>query len=91
MVALSWHRVSFTTQCHEPLPFSKLAVLGTEFEIWTCCLQGVREIEEWMSRSSGVPLETLRKHLFLFRDRDATSHLLRQVFFLTSILEVLPQ
>ena len=40
-------------------------------------IQGVREIEEWMSRSSGIPLETLRQYLFLFRDRDATSHLLR--------------
>jgi len=39
--------------------------------------RGVREIEEWMCRSSGIPLETLRQHLFLFRDRDATSHLLR--------------
>ena len=30
-----------------------------------------------MSRASGVPLEQLRPHLFLLRDRDATSHLLR--------------
>ena len=40
-------------------------------------MQGVREIEEWMSRTSGIPLETLRQYLFLFKDRDATSHLLR--------------
>jgi glutamyl-tRNA reductase len=38
---------------------------------------GVREVEEWMSRASGVPLDELRPHLFLLRDRDATSHLLR--------------
>ena len=30
-----------------------------------------------MSRASGVPLEELRPHLFLLRDRDATGHLLR--------------
>ena len=34
-------------------------------------------MEEWMSRASGVPLDELRPHLFLLRDRDATSHLLR--------------
>ena len=39
--------------------------------------RGVREIEEWLSRSSGVPIEELRPYLFLLRDRDATSHLLR--------------
>jgi glutamyl-tRNA reductase len=30
-----------------------------------------------MSRSSGIPLDTLRPHMFLLRDRDATAHLLR--------------
>lgn len=30
-----------------------------------------------MSRSSGVPLEEMRPHLFLLRDRDATQHLMR--------------
>jgi len=39
--------------------------------------RGVREVEEWLSRSSGVPLEELRPYLFLLRDRDATNHLLR--------------
>jgi glutamyl-tRNA reductase len=39
--------------------------------------RGVREVEEWLSRSSGVPLEELRPYLFLLRDRDATAHLLR--------------
>ncbi len=41
--------------------------------------QGVREVEEWMSQSSGIPLEELRPHMFLLRDRDATSHLMRFV------------
>ena len=37
----------------------------------------MREVEEWMSQSSGIPLEELRPHMFLLRDRDATSHLMR--------------
>ena len=32
-----------------------------------------------MSQSSGIPLEELRPHMFLLRDRDATSHLMRHV------------
>ena len=39
--------------------------------------RGVREVEEWMSKYSGIPLEELREHLFLLRDQDATSHLLK--------------
>ncbi|WIA08491.1 hypothetical protein OEZ85_007926 [Tetradesmus obliquus] len=39
--------------------------------------RGVREVEEWLSKSSGVPLDELRPYLFLLRDRDATHHLLR--------------
>jgi glutamyl-tRNA reductase len=58
------------------------AVLSTcnRMEIYVVGLsfhRGVREVEEWMSRASGVPLEELRPYLFLLRDRDATSHLLR--------------
>ncbi len=30
-----------------------------------------------MSQTSGIPLEELRPHMFLLRDRDATSHLMR--------------
>ena len=41
------------------------------------CQAGVREVEDWMSRASGVGLDELRPHLFLLRDRDATGHLLR--------------
>lgn len=43
----------------------------------SCCVQGVREIEEWMSHSSGLSLDELRPHMFLLRDRDATGHLLK--------------
>ena len=61
---------------------SFIAVKSTDFG---CAAQGVREIEEWMCRSSGIPLEKLRQHLFLFRDRDATSHLLRHVLLSRSM------
>lgn len=39
--------------------------------------RSVREVEEWMSQYSGIPLDELREHLFLLRDQDATSHLLK--------------
>ena len=48
--------------------------------------RGVREIEEWMSVMSGVPLEELRPYLFLKRDRDATWHLLRVASGLDSLV-----
>jgi glutamyl-tRNA reductase len=48
--------------------------------------RGVREVEEWLSRSSGVPLEELRPYLFLLRDRDATHHLLRVAGGLDSLV-----
>lgn len=58
------------------------AVLSTcnRLEIYLVGLsfhRGVREVEDWLSRASGVPLADLRPHLFLLRDRDATGHLLR--------------
>ena len=58
------------------------AVLSTcnRMELYVVALswhRGVREVEEWMSRSSGIPLDELRPYLFLLRDRDATSHILR--------------
>ena len=48
--------------------------------------RGVREIEEWMSCMSGVPLEELRPYLFLKRNRDATWHLLRVASGLDSLV-----
>ncbi|GJP48424.1 hypothetical protein CLOM_g7712 [Closterium sp. NIES-68] len=58
------------------------AVLSTcnRMEIYVVALswhRGIREVTEWMSKSSGVPVEELRQHLFLLRQRDATQHLLR--------------
>ena len=47
---------------------------------------GVREIEEWMMRSSGLDLDTLRPFLFLLRDSDATYHLLRVAGGLDSLV-----
>ncbi|GBG61575.1 hypothetical protein CBR_g22372 [Chara braunii] len=58
------------------------AVLSTcnRMEIYVVALswhRGVREVTEWMSKTSGIPIEELRPHLFLLRDRDATQHLFR--------------
>ncbi|KAL2649345.1 hypothetical protein R1flu_017473 [Riccia fluitans] len=58
------------------------AVLSTcnRMEIYVVALswnRGVQEVTEWMSRTSGVPVEELREHLFILRDRDATQHLFR--------------
>lgn len=39
-----------------------------------------------MSKASGVPLDQLRPHLFLLRDRDATGHLLRVAGGLDSLV-----
>jgi glutamyl-tRNA reductase len=39
--------------------------------------QGVRETEEWMSKTSGIKLEDMRPYLFLLRDQDAVMHLLQ--------------
>lgn len=56
------------------------AVLSTcnRMEVYVMALswhRGVKEIEDWMCRASGVPIEELRPYLFLLKDRDATSHL----------------
>ncbi|EFJ28894.1 hypothetical protein SELMODRAFT_171031 [Selaginella moellendorffii] len=58
------------------------AVLSTcnRMEIYVVALswhRGVKEVTEWMSKTSGVPLEELRQHLFILRDRDATQHLFK--------------
>ncbi|KAK9789587.1 hypothetical protein WJX73_010533 [Symbiochloris irregularis] len=58
------------------------AVLSTcnRMELYVVALsrnRGIREVEEWMSRSSGLALQNLMPHLFCYTDRDATEHLLR--------------
>ncbi|XP_077214836.1 glutamyl-tRNA reductase 1, chloroplastic-like isoform X2 [Tasmannia lanceolata] len=56
------------------------AVLSTcnRMEIYVVALswhRGIREVTEWMAKTSGVPASELRQHLFLLRDNDATQHL----------------
>ncbi|XP_039139549.1 glutamyl-tRNA reductase 2-like [Dioscorea cayenensis subsp. rotundata] len=56
------------------------AVLSTcnRMEIYVVALswhRGIREVTEWMSKTSGIPVSELRQHLFLLRDSDATRHL----------------
>ncbi|KAK1276807.1 hypothetical protein QJS04_geneDACA001500 [Acorus gramineus] len=55
------------------------AVLSTcnRMEIYVVALswhRGIREVTEWMSKKSGIPVSELREHLFLLRDKDATQH-----------------
>eukprot|EP00887_Chlorella_sp_A99_P003870 scaffold11.g3870.t1 len=84
-----WQRAisELTTYPH----IEEAAVLSTcnRMEIYVVGLsfhRGVREVEEWMSRASGVPLEQLRPYMFLLRDRDATGHLLRVAGGLDSLV-----
>ncbi|CAI5951534.1 unnamed protein product [Closterium sp. NIES-64] len=70
-----------TELCEYP-HIEEAGVLSTcnRMEIYVVALswhRGIREVTEWMSKSSGVPVEELRPHLFLLRQRDATQHLLR--------------
>ncbi|XP_010908073.2 glutamyl-tRNA reductase 2 [Elaeis guineensis] len=56
------------------------AVLSTcnRMEIYVVVLswhRGIREVTEWMAKTSGIPVSELRQHLFMLRDSDATRHL----------------
>lgn len=56
------------------------AVLSTcnRMEIYVVALswhRGIREVTEWMAKTSGIPASELQQHLFLLRDNDATQHL----------------
>ncbi|RZC88498.1 hypothetical protein C5167_016298 [Papaver somniferum] len=56
------------------------AVLSTcnRMEIYVVALswhRGLREVTEWMAKTSGIPASELREHLFILRDNDATQHL----------------
>ncbi|KAH9300122.1 hypothetical protein KI387_011705, partial [Taxus chinensis] len=56
------------------------AVLSTcnRMEIYVVALswhRGIRELTEWMSKTSGIPLRDLRQYLFMLRDHDASQHL----------------
>ncbi|KAI3868217.1 hypothetical protein MKX03_022900 [Papaver bracteatum] len=56
------------------------AVLSTcnRMEIYVVALswhRGIREVTEWMAKTSGIPAAELRQHLFILRDKDAIHHL----------------
>lgn len=56
------------------------AVLSTcnRMEIYVVALsqhRGVKEVTEWMSKVSGVPVSEISQHLFLLHNKDATKHL----------------
>ncbi|KAK4276933.1 hypothetical protein QN277_015021 [Acacia crassicarpa] len=56
------------------------AVLSTcnRMEIYVVALsqhRGVKEVTEWMSKKSGVPVSELCEHRFLLYNKDATQHL----------------
>ncbi|KAJ9551999.1 hypothetical protein OSB04_016044 [Centaurea solstitialis] len=56
------------------------AVLSTcnRMEIYAVTLsqhRGVKEITEWMSKVSGVPVADIRQHQFLLYEKEATNHL----------------
>lgn len=67
------------------------SVLSTcnRMEIYVVALSwhmGVREVSQWMSKVSGIPLEKLRQHLFILHDQDATQHLFRVASGLDSLI-----
>ncbi|GMY17486.1 glutamyl-tRNA reductase 1, chloroplastic-like [Fagus crenata] len=56
------------------------AVLSTcnRMEIYVVALsqhRGVKEVTEWMSKTSGIPVSDLCEHRFLLYNKDATQHL----------------
>ncbi|KAJ0025218.1 hypothetical protein Pint_08552 [Pistacia integerrima] len=56
------------------------AVLSTcnRMEIYVVALsqhRGVKEVTEWMSKTSGIPVSELCQHRFLLHNKDATQHL----------------
>ncbi|MED6114730.1 Glutamyl-tRNA reductase 1, chloroplastic [Stylosanthes scabra] len=56
------------------------AVLSTcnRMEIYVVALsqhRGVKEVTEWMSKTSGIPVSELCQHRFLLYNKDATQHL----------------
>ncbi|KAL8494687.1 hypothetical protein ACS0TY_025502 [Phlomoides rotata] len=56
------------------------AVLSTcnRMEIYVVALsrhRGVKEVTEWMSKTSGIPVSEICQHRFLLYDKDATQHI----------------
>jgi glutamyl-tRNA reductase len=48
--------------------------------------RGLREVEEWMVKHSGVDVESLRENLFVLKDRESTGHLLKVAGGLDSVV-----
>lgn len=66
-------------------------VLSTcnRMEIYVVALsrhQGIREVTEWMSKTSGIPVLELRQHLILLSDADAAQHLFEVAAGLDSLV-----
>ncbi|EPS64771.1 hypothetical protein M569_10006, partial [Genlisea aurea] len=56
------------------------AVLSTcnRMELYVVALsrhRGVKEVTEWMSKTSGIPVKEICQHRFLLYDKDATQHI----------------
>ncbi|KAG6519426.1 glutamyl-tRNA reductase 2-like isoform X1 [Zingiber officinale] len=67
------------------------AVLSTcnRIEIYVVALswnRGIREVIDWMAKTSGIPVTELREHLFMLRDTDATKHLFEVAAGLDSLV-----
>ncbi|KAL1364975.1 hypothetical protein HN51_013096 [Arachis hypogaea] len=67
------------------------AVLSTcnRMEIYVVALsqhRGVKEVTEWMSKTSGVPVHELCKHQILLYNKDATKHLFEVAAGLDSLV-----
>ncbi|XP_016184601.1 glutamyl-tRNA reductase 2, chloroplastic [Arachis ipaensis] len=67
------------------------AVLSTcnRMEIYVVALsqhRGVKEVTEWMSKTSGVPVHELCKHQILLYNKDATQHLFEVAAGLDSLV-----
>ncbi|KAG2704875.1 hypothetical protein I3760_05G027000 [Carya illinoinensis] len=67
------------------------AVLSTcnRMEIYVVALsqhRGVKEVTEWMSKISGIPVSELCKHLFVLYNKDATQHLFEVAAGLDSLV-----
>ncbi|KAG6513840.1 glutamyl-tRNA reductase 2-like isoform X1 [Zingiber officinale] len=67
------------------------AVLSTcnRMEVYVVALswnRGIREVIDWMAKTSGIPVAELRRHLFMLRDTDATRHLFEVAAGLDSLV-----
>lgn len=94
VVAVSWHRgvrevrgESVVCACILPLTDThRLQFPHCPITFTRHSLPHKTQVEDWMSRSSGVPLEEMRPSLFLYKDRDATRHLMRVAGGLDSLV-----